>query len=186
MIITGSCHIALRISQQTTQTGSSVYSGGGAYQSNQGYAREQAPQSQYAPQLSSAQYAAETGLQKGVASPPSKGFGDSGRACIRLDSANRTNAMGNGFGWEDQSHAPRSMQATHEDAYARHLQSQGDAGTPPHTTASLSLSVGAMVTYKQIGKAGIESQAVIVDILPAASRKVYSLLSHAFISQTNI
>ena len=73
---------------QTSQAGS-VYSGGGAYQSSPSYGREQAPQSEYSPPMSSAQYAAETGLQSsspyGKDRENTKGFGDTGNSCIRFD-----------------------------------------------------------------------------------------------------
>ena len=60
-----------------------------------------------------------------------------------------------------------------QDAYARHMDSQGGGGGgAPQTAASMQLGMGAPVIYKQIGKAGLESMAVVIEIASPASRKV--------------
>lgn len=46
-----------------------------------------------------------------------------------------------------------------------------DAAGAPKTAFSRQLQVGSHVTYKQVGKAGIQSAAVIVEIEPAAARR---------------
>jgi len=160
--------------QQTTQVGA-VFSSGGSYQPSPTHGREQVLHSEYSPPLSSAQFAAESGLQGG--SPygdrdNTRGFGDTGHSCIRLHApAGGGNAMGNGFGWGDEPAVPLSARSGRsQDAYASHMAAQ-NAGPGQMTSASMGFQVGSQVRYKQIGKAGIESMAVIVAIEPAASRK---------------
>jgi len=136
--------------QQHTQQAGAVYSA-------QSY-REQAPQSEYSPPMSSAQWAAESGLQAEERTP-TKGFGDTGSSCIRLHApAGGRNAMGTGFSWGDDGAAPAPSPGRGRDAYAEHMRNNSHA-QPPQTAASQRFGVGSQVIYKQIGKAGIEVRA---------------------------
>jgi len=147
-----------------------VYSAGGAYQPAPAYGREHAP-SDYAPPVSSAQHAAEKGLQPASPAYDNRGFGDSGASSVRVRApAGGRNSMGSGFGWSDEAPVEPNTPGRAKDAYAEHMHSQKGDG-PPATAASMSFGVGSQVIYRQIGKAGIESIAVIVHIEPAASRK---------------
>jgi len=127
------------VQQETLQSGA-VYSSGVSY------GRAQALPSEYSPQMSSAQWAAEGGLQAEERTPTS-GFGDSGSSCVRLHApAGGRNAMGTGFSWGEEPVSPRSA--------------RGKAQLP-QTAVSQSLGVGSQVVYKQIGKAGIEVPACV-------------------------
>lgn len=91
------------------------------------------------------------------------GFGDTGHSSIRLHApSGGNNSMGTSFGW-----------AGSEGAQARSSppsRSQ-DSQAGVQTSSSMKLAIGSQVMYKQMGKAGTESAAVIVDIEPAGSRK---------------
>ncbi len=139
------------IQQDTVQSGA-VYSSGVSY------GRAQAPPSEYSPQMSSAQWAAEGGLQAEERTPTS-GFGDSGSSCVRLHApAGGRNAMGTGFSWGEDPVSSRS--APGKDAYAEHMRNNSQVQLP-QTAVSQSLGVGSQVVYKQIGKAGIEVPACV-------------------------
>lgn len=102
--------------------------------------------------------------------PGSRGFGDTGGSSIRLHaSPGGSNAMGSGFSWSDEPVGPKERRRS-ADAYAEYMTEQKGMGLP-QTARSMELQVGSQVIYKQIGKAGIESVAVIVEIEPATSRK---------------
>jgi len=97
-----------------------------------------------------------------MGSSASQGFGDTGSSSIRLHAkSGGGNSMGSGFGWDQ----PESV--AHSAPPIRSQESR--AGV--QTSSSMSLVVGAQVSYRQMGKAGTETLAVIVDIEPVGSRK---------------
>ena len=98
------------------------------------------------------------------APPPAQqatGFGDTGSSSIRLSGA-RGNAMGSSYGWDSPQAQTPSRSSPN-----RNL----DPRSGVQTASSSKLGVGSSVVYKQMGKAGTESMAVIVDIEPVGSRK---------------
>ena len=101
--------------------------------------------------------------------PGSRGFGDTGGSSIRLRaSPGGGNAMGSGFSWSDEP-APKDRRRS-ADTYVEYMSEQKGSGLP-QTARSMELQVGSQVIYKQMGKAGIESVAVIVEVENAAVRK---------------
>lgn len=95
------------------------------------------------------------------------GFGDTGNSSIRLHApSGGGNAMGTSFGWDGAAgggspsvSTPSSRNQTRDQPRA------------VQTSSSMKLAVGTHVLYKQIGKSGVESPAVIIDIEPVGSRK---------------
>eukprot|EP00277_Geminigera_cryophila_P008052 CAMPEP_0179433830 /NCGR_PEP_ID=MMETSP0799-20121207/18173_1 /TAXON_ID=46947 /ORGANISM="Geminigera cryophila, Strain CCMP2564" /LENGTH=275 /DNA_ID=CAMNT_0021212059 /DNA_START=237 /DNA_END=1064 /DNA_ORIENTATION=+ len=89
------------------------------------------------------------------------GFGDTGHSSIRLHApSGGNNSMGSSFGWDEGAQAPRSSPPS---------RMQEQAGV--QTSSSMKLAIGSQVMYKQMGKAGTESKAVVIDIEPVGSRK---------------
>jgi hypothetical protein len=94
------------------------------------------------------------------------GFGDTGNSSIRLHApSGGGNAMGTSFGWDGAAgggspsvSTPSSRNQTRDQPRA------------VQTSSSMKLAVGTHVLYKQIGKSGVESPAVIIDIEPVGSR----------------
>lgn len=77
--------------------------------------------------------------------------------------------MGSSFGWGEENQAPATPNRP-KDAYAEHMLAQAGSGVSP-SASSQQFAVGSQVVYTQIGKAKLESLAVIVGIEPAATRK---------------
>eukprot|EP00918_Siedleckia_nematoides_P069791 GHVU01152178.1.p1 GENE.GHVU01152178.1~~GHVU01152178.1.p1 ORF type:complete len:325 (+),score=49.67 GHVU01152178.1:56-1030(+) len=90
------------------------------------------------------------------------GFGDTGSSSIRMSGA-RGNAMGSSYGWD----VPQGQTPSRSSPPSRNLEPRSNV----QTASSSKLGVGTSVVYKQMGKAGTESLAVIVDIEPVGSRK---------------
>jgi hypothetical protein len=148
-----------------------VGGGGWTYQSGR-----EPPQEVAFLQRSTAQIAAEAGLNAAPsygASPnamATRGFGDTGSSSVRLHApAGGANAMGSSFGWGEENMAPATPSRP-KDAYAEHMLAQAGAGVS-QSASSQQFAVGSQVIYTQIGKAKLESLAVIVGIEPAATRK---------------
>jgi len=76
--------------------------------------------------------------------------------------------MGSGFSWSDEPALKDRRRSA--DTYAEYMSEQKGSGLP-QTARSMELQVGSQVIYKQMGKAGIESVAVIVEVENAAVRK---------------
>ena len=83
------------------------------------------------------------------------GFGDNGSSSIRMSGA-RGNAMGSSYRWD----APMGQTPSRLSPPSRNLEPRSNV----QTASSSKLGVGTSVVYKQMGKAGTESLAVIVDM----------------------
>jgi len=102
---------------------------------------------------------------------PSGGFGDTGNSSVRVSNpSGGRNAMGSSFGWAGESSGMPAAFAP--PSRNQPLQPTASSHMPDHmqTTSSMKLAIGAQVLYRQMGKMGMECDAVIIDIEPVGSR----------------
>lgn len=121
------------------------------------------PQKQHQFEQSSAAISSPYGQDR----PNNQGFGDTGNSSIRLHApSGGGNAMGTSFGWD----GPGGGGSPSVSTPSSRNQTRDQPRVGVQTSSSMKLDVGTHVLYKQIGKSGVESPAVIIDIEPVGSR----------------